>query len=303
MTRLFQPPPAEQVYRSHLPGRYNGWAVEKYFADRFPFQEESRWVEMIRTGKITVNGERIAPGHRVHLHDFIVTHMPARQEPAADRTLQVIFEDRHLRVFNKGAPLPVHPSGRYFQNSMTELLKHAYPDEVPRPVQRLDALTTGITVFAKSKPAATDLMTALKQQRVEKEYLALVHGVPASRAFEIDLPIGKRIGSARGVGPDVRNPRPARTRFEWVGSRDGLSLLRAFPLTGRTNQIRVHLAECGLPIVNDPIYGRGRGEGEAGLGLHAFQLNFICRGKRYRLKAPVPRHFGHWNEFACHPLP
>lgn len=301
MTRLYRPPPAEQVYRSHLPGRYTGWAIEKYFADRFPYQEEQHWIEMIQAGKITVNGECVEPGHRVHLHDLIVTRMPKRQEPAADRTLHVIFEDRHLRVFNKGAPLPVHPSGRYFLNSMTEILKQAYPDEVPRPVQRLDALTTGVTVFAKSKTAATDLMKALQTQKVKKEYLALVHGIPKERVFEVDLPIGKRLGSARGVGPDVMNPRPAHTRFEWVENRDGISLLRAFPLTGRTNQIRVHLAECGLPLINDPIYGLGGGE-NSGLGLHAYRIAFTCRGRHYNLKAPLPAHFGNWNEFACYQL-
>jgi len=300
MTKLFRPPPTEQIYRSHLPGRYSGFSIEKYFADRFPYQSEERWQEMLRDGKITVNGAPAEPGLKVYLHDFIVTRMAARQEPAADRTLNIIFENPHLRVFNKGAPLPVHPSGRYFQNSMTEILKREYPDETPRPVQRLDAMTTGVTVFAKTRNAARYIMKALQNKEIEKEYLALVEGIPSENNFMVDLPIGKVYGSARGCGPDAMNKKPAQTRVEWIASRGGKSLLRVFPLTGRTNQIRVHLATCGLPIINDGVYGpENRTLKTGGLGLHAYRMRFDCLGKQYQFKAPLPEHFLDYNEFVC----
>lgn len=252
---------------------------------------------MLRAGKITVNGVSAEPGLKVFLHDFIVTRMSARQEPAADRTLNIIFENHHLRVFNKGAPLPVHPSGRYFQNSMTELLKRMYPNEIPRPVQRLDAMTTGITLFAKTRKAARYLMRALQNKKIEKEYLALVNGVPEQNNFIVDLPIGKVYGSARGCGPSAMNKKSAQTRVEWIASANGKSLLRVFPLTGRTNQIRVHLSACGLPVINDGVYGPGNEAQTVGLGLHAYRMRFHCLGKKYQFKAPLPQHFSDWNEY------
>ncbi|MFQ5482144.1 MAG: RluA family pseudouridine synthase [Nitrospinaceae bacterium] len=297
MAPLYQPPPTEQVYGSHLPGRFTGFSLANYLAARFPFQPAAAWLTMILQGRVSVNGAPAGPERVLRLHDFIETRMGVREEPPVDRSLSLIYEDRHLRVFNKGAPLPVHPCGRYFENSMTELLKRAYPAERPRPVQRLDAVTTGLQVFARTRRAAADLMFAFQNNRVDKEYLALVEGVPRQTRFEVDLPIGKVQGSARGVGPAVLNPKPARTRFQWLGHRHGLSLLRVRPLTGRTNQIRVHLAALGLPLFNDPVYGNGAGA-RPPFGLHALHMQFVCLGRRVRLTAAAPDHFQEVYEFA-----
>lgn len=291
MVELYRPPPAEQILQSFLPGRYIGVSVEDYFADRFPFMSREEWRARIREGRITVNGGRVEPETVLAEHDFIETRMGIREEPAADRTLDVVYEDEAIRVFNKGAPLPVHPSGRYFKNSLTEILKEAYPQEKPRPVQRLDALTTGLVVFAKSKSAATHLMHEFTANRVDKEYLALVEGVPAENEFVVDAAIGKIPGAARGVeGPETVQVKPAVTCFEWLSTLAGRSLVRARPRSGRTNQIRVHLASLGLPVINDPVYGTGTEEAPR-YGLHAHRLRFDGMGGEIRLEAPWPPHF------------
>ena len=167
MVKLYHPPPAEQIYESYLPGQYFGYTVIGYFTNRFPYLSREEWTDRILDGRITVNGERVSPDAVLQQHDYIVTHMGVREEPPADRTLNVVYEDDTIRVFNKGAPLAVHPSGRYFKNSLTEILKEAYPNEIPRPVQRLDALTTGLIVFAKTKEAAAHLMGEFEQNRVD----------------------------------------------------------------------------------------------------------------------------------------
>lgn len=300
MTLLYRPPPSEQVYESYLPGRYAGFRVERYFAERFPYLSETQWRDLLLQDRVTVNGRPARPGLVLHLHDRIVTRMGVRQEPAADCTLRLLYEDRHLRVFNKGAPLPVHPCGRYHRNSLTELLRRAYPEEVPRPVQRLDALTTGLQVFARTRRAARDLMFAFQENRVVKDYLALVRGVPRERVFVVDRPIGKIAGSARGTGPRAQNPKPARTAVYWLAHREGVSLLRVRPLTGRTNQIRVHLAACGLPLVQDPVYGDDA-EGGRPCGLHAFRLTLVCLGRSLRLTAPPPALFDTFREWYENP--
>ena len=164
MVKLYRPPPTEQIYESYLPGKYFGYTVVGYFTERFPYLSQEEWQERILDGRITVNGEQVSPDLLLKQHDYIVTRMGIREEPPADRTLDVVYEDDAIRVFNKGAPLPVHPSGRYFKNSMTEILKEVYPDETPRPVQRLDALTTGLMVFAKSKEVAAHLMRGVQAE-------------------------------------------------------------------------------------------------------------------------------------------
>ena len=295
MVKLYCPPPAEQIYESHLPGKYIGYSVVDYFTHRFPYLSREEWLDRILDGRITVNGERVLPDSVLKEHDYIVTRMGVREEPPADRTLDVIYEDATIRVFNKGAPLAVHPSGRYFKNSLTEILKEVYPEETPRPVQRLDALTTGLVVFARTKAAATHLMREFEQNRVEKEYLALVEGIPSQKSFVVDAPVGKVEGAARAVGYQTRNPKEAVTRFEVVSALDGRTLLKAVPRSGRTNQIRVHLASVNLPVVNDPVYGE-QTDGTHCYGLHAHRLRFDGVDGEINLEAPWPEHFQpYWN--------
>ena len=290
MVQYYRPPPAEQVYESYLPGKYIGYPVVDYFTDRFPYLSREEWMDRILDGRITVNGGRVLPEVVLREHDYIVTRMGVREEPPADRTLDVVYEDANIRVFNKGAPLAVHPSGRYFKNSLTEILKEVYPDETPRPVQRLDALTTGLMVFAKSKTAATHLMREFEQNRVDKEYLALVEGTPSQKSFVIDAPVGKVIGAARAVGYQTRNPKEAVTHFEVLSVLKGRALLKAVPRSGRTNQIRVHLASVNLPVINDPVYGLGADDTHR-YGLHAHRLRFNGVDGEIRLEAPWPDHF------------
>ena len=290
MVKLYRPPPAEQVYESYLPGKYFGYTVVGYFSERFPYLSQEEWTDRILDGRITVNGEQVNPEFVLKQHDYIVTRMGVREEPLADRTLDVIYEDDAIRVFNKGAPLAVHPSGRYFKNSMTEILKETYPDETPRPVQRLDAMTTGLVVFAKSKEVATHLMREFEQNRVEKEYLALVEGIPSEKKFVVNAPIGKIKGAARAVGYQTQNPKEAVTDFEELSSLDGRTLLKAFPQSGRTNQIRVHLASVNLPVVNDPVYGQCTDDSHR-YGLHAHRLRFNGVNGEMDLQAPWPEHF------------
>ena len=290
MNRLHTLPPTEQIYRSHVPPQYDSFPIEKYFATRFSYQDEEEWSRQIRGGKIIVNGKVALIGQKLRASDLTITTGGFRIEPAADRTLSVIYEDKNIRAFNKSAPIPVHPCGRYFKNSMTEVLKDVYPDEVPRPIQRLDVTTTGVIVFARTQKAAAFLMQEFKQNRVEKEYFALVEGVPRSKQFTIDKPIGKLAASKRVVGGEIPGSQPARTDVEWLTSINGRSLLRVIPRSGRTNQIRVHLASVGLPIYNDSVYGTGKVSDQE-FNLHHRRMQFQCFDTKFQLTAIYPPHF------------
>ena len=290
MTRLQTLPPTEQIYRSHVPPQYDGFPIEKYFATRFSYQDEEEWSRQIFAGKIIVNDKVALIGQKLRTSDLTVTNAGFRIEPAADRNLDVIYEDKDIRAFNKRAPIPVHPCGRYYKNSMTEILKQVYLNEVPRPIQRLDVTTTGIIVFARTQKAAAFLMQEFKQNRVEKEYFALVEGVPESKQFTIDQPIGKLAGSKRVVGEGIPGFQSARTDVEWLTSINNCSLLKVIPRSGRTNQIRVHLASVGLPIYNDSVYGRGK-VSDFEFSLHHRCMKFRCFDTQIQLTAICPPHF------------
>ena len=290
MARLHILPPTEQIYRSSVPARYNGYPIEKYFVSRFNYQSEQEWIAQIRAGRITLNGRATQPGTVIREQDEIVTWAGMRTEPPANRQLEVIYEDRHLRIFNKSAPIPVHPSGRYFQNSMTELLKEVYPDEIPRPVQRLDVGTTGVIVFARTRQAAADLMDQFKGKYIIKEYLAIVEGIPSQKKFTINIPIGRLDGSKRGVGMDLIGAKPAVTEVELLSTCKNRSLLKVIPLSGRTNQIRVHLASLALPVMNDRIYGQ-ENNSNLPLGLHAHRMRFKCFDNLLDVTAAQPAYF------------
>ena len=173
---------------------------------------------------------------------------------------------------------------------MTEVLKDVYPDEVPRPIQRLDVTTTGVIVFARTQKAAAFLMQEFKQNRVEKEYFALVEGAPRSKQFTIDKPIGKLTASKRVVGEEIPGSQSARTDIEWLTSINNCSLLKVIPRSGRTNQIRVHLASVGLPIYNDSVYGRGK-VSDFKFSLHHRCMKFRCFDTQIQLTAIWPPHF------------
>lgn len=301
MDTLHHLPPTEQVYHSFVPVQYDGLLIEQYFAARFNYLDEEQWRRHIQEGMITLNGNPAEPGIRVKAQDQTVTRMGLRAEPPANRKLEVVYEDRRMRIFNKAAPIPVHPCGRYFKNSMTELLKDIYPDEVPRPVQRLDASTTGLIIFARTRPTAAFLMAEFKANRVYKEYLALVEGIPGQKKFIIDSTIGRIKGSKRGTGEDLVRPQSARTDCEWLATLGHLSLLRALPRSGRTNQIRVHLSSIGLPLVNDTVYGNGQ-ESLKQCGLHAWRLRFRCFENAFDITASPPESFKPFLDAAKIPL-
>ncbi len=287
---LFQPPASPQIYKSSPPYEYCGLSIEEYFSKRFSYQSREAWIEQIKNGDIFVNGVVAKTGYILKEGDRLITNAGIRQEPPADRRIKVIYEDLDIRVFNKPAPIPVHPSGRYFQNSMTEILKQLYPKETPRPAQRLDAITTGVIVFARTREAAAILMEEFQSHRIKKEYLAIVEGEPKEKQFCIDTPIGVLKGSHRGVGDQVRNAKPARTEIKWLSSHNGRSLLKVVPFSGRTNQIRVHLSSYGLPIYNDKVYGQGNDENFQ-YGLHARGLEFQYLDKTMKFTVNPPGHF------------
>lgn len=283
LARVVTPLPGSIPYVNRRPltvaGRYDGWTLEAWLADRHPHIARAVWAASVAERRLEVDG-RVASSLAtpVRAGCRVVHSMPGTVEPPVHPGIEFLHEDEALLVLGKPAPLPVHPSGRFHKNTLTALLALACPDLDLRLVHRLDADTTGVMVLAKTRAAARSLAAQFEQGRVHKEYLAWVEGVtPLSFARRDPVARHPHALGRRAVGPQGR---AAETRCERLRADDGRSLLLVRPQSGRTNQIRVHLAAAGYPIVGDAAYGGGPARPEVlttasgGLCLHAWRLGF-----------------------------
>ena len=172
------------------------------------------------------------------------------------RHFEVLYEDADVLALDKPAGLPMHPSAKFYRNTLTTLLRERYPDEPLQIAHRIDRETSGVLLVARTPSAASWLKRAFARRAVDKSYLALVKGQPPDEGV-IDQPI-KLLDSPSHVmmGPAADGLK-AVTRFRVVQRYAGHALCAAHPETGRQHQIRVHLAAIGHPIVGDKIYGAG----------------------------------------------
>ena len=233
-------------------------------------------------GGVLVDGRARAKGHKLDGGEELEFEPPAAQvstlEPQA-MALVVPYEDEHLLIVDKPAGLVVHPAPGHSQGTLVHGLL-AYDveggEEPERPgiVHRLDRDTSGLLVVARSSEAHRRLQELVQAREVTREYLALVVGRPRSRSGTIDAPIGRDRHDPLRHSLDTDTPRDAVTHFEVEELLPRHALLRVTLETGRTHQIRVHLAAIDLPVAGDPVYGRA---GELGLErqfLHAARLAF-----------------------------
>ncbi len=233
---------------------------------------------------------------------------PVAAEPAAEAIpLEVVFQDQHLLVLNKPAGLVVHPGAGRASGTLVNALLHHVKDlsgvgGVLRPgiVHRLDRGTSGLLVVAKDDATHRALAAQFAARGVEKEYLALVLGVPSPREGEIDKPIGRHPVQRKRMAVRAGG-RSALSTYRVLEAFDGAALLRVTIHTGRTHQIRVHLASIGHPVAGDATYGvRRRATSEALAlldrpALHAALLAFDhpANGRRLRFESPLPSDMAH----------
>jgi 23S rRNA pseudouridine1911/1915/1917 synthase len=241
-------------------------------------------------GRARPKSYRLEGGERVELPSVAAAEAPPPEPPA--RAPTIAWQDEHVAVVDKPAGIVVHPGAGRARGTLVELLAGVVAGGEPgRPgiVHRLDRDTSGLLVVARSEEAHRRLSALVRRRALERTYLALVRGRPASRSGRIEAAIGRDRHDPTRFSLDTDTPRDAVTHFEVVETYGEDALLRVRLETGRTHQIRVHLAAIDLPVVGDAVYGVP----EPALGrqfLHAARLAFPhpFTGERIDVESPLP---------------
>ncbi len=304
LNEIIEPLPGSRPYenrrRLKIPGKYDRLTLGEFTQRALPHLPEEYWRTACESGRmIGPEGLPMTLDHRVRAGEQYVHVLPGTIEPAVNAHIRILHEDEALVVIDKPAPLPIHPAGRFNRNTLQYLLEVLYAPQKPHAAHRLDANTTGVVVCTRTRHFARQVQPQFEAGEVEKVYLALVHGQPVEDQLTCQAPISAGPGELGSRRIDLEDGLPSETRFQVLQRyANGTTLLEVRPLTGRTNQIRVHLWHLGLAIVGDPAYLRtGQlgdsmtlAKGEPPLCLHAWKLSFRhpLTNERVRFEASPP---------------
>ena len=276
--------------------------IDKYLLEKLVFSR-SKIQKMIERGYILVNGMVVKSNYLVKLEDeIVVSEMKEEIDIIPENIpLDIYYEDDYLLVVNKPSGMVVHPApGNYSGTLVNALMYHcnnlsSINGEIrPGIVHRIDADTSGLLVVAKNDEVHTDLARQISEKSVLREYVALVHGVISEDTATIEAPIGRDINDRKKMAVTSVNSKVAVTHIRVLERYDKATLIRCKLETGRTHQIRVHLAYIKHPVVNDPVYGyKNIEDKEFGQMLHAEKLGFIhpVTHEYLEFSAPVPDKF------------
>jgi 23S rRNA pseudouridine1911/1915/1917 synthase len=259
--------------------------------------------KLIETERVTVNGAPAKAQYKLKGGDRVAMEVPdpepleVKPEPIP---LSIVYEDESLIVIDKPPGMVVHPAPGHSGGTLVNALLHHCDDlagiggvERPGIVHRLDKDTSGLIVAAKTDACMQSLTHQFKERDIHKVYLALAKGTFESKTGTIDVPIGRHKTHRKKMSTHTSAGRDAQTRYEVIRQLDGYAYLQLFPRTGRTHQLRVHLASIGHPILGDSLYGGKLGPGLpqiARQALHAHQLELThpVTGNLLQFQSPLP---------------
>jgi len=285
----------------------DGPRLDKFLAGRLGDLSRAAVQRLIEEGEVTVNGEVVKASYKVRAGDQVVAHLPAEEtDELVPETLplDVVYEDAVLLVVTKPAGLVVHPAPGHARGTLVNAVLAYCPeladsgDKRPGIVHRLDRDTSGLILIAKTEKARRALQRQFKERQVDKGYLALLDGHLQPAWGRIEAPLGRdpvhrqRMAVLPGGREAITEYHVLERFAHAVGPAAGdYSLVEAEPQTGRTHQIRVHLASIGHPVVGDRVYGRRKVRLPVERQfLHAQRLGFRhpLTGRRVELESPLP---------------
>jgi 23S rRNA pseudouridine1911/1915/1917 synthase len=278
--------------------------VDLYLIQRGVALSRSRVQKLIEEGRIRVNDLPVRPSYKVRADDRIEIEIPSPvplEVRPEEIPLEVLYEDELLLVVNKPAGMVVHPGPGNPNRTLVNALLHHCRDlpgiggrERPGIVHRLDKETSGVLVVAKTDRAHQDLSRQFKEHLITRRYLALVYGDLPKDQGTVELAIGRDLWERKKISARTTRPKAAVTHYKVLERFGVATFLAAYPKTGRTHQIRVHLAYLKHPIVGDKVYA-GRKEGLQGIPVHRHMLHAETLGilhpetrKPLRFSAPLP---------------
>ncbi|MDA8165625.1 MAG: RluA family pseudouridine synthase [Desulfobacteraceae bacterium] len=253
----------ERIIAITLTCEHAGAPLLELLACRFNYLGREEWRQELAAGRLLVNGSAGQPHDRLVEGDVLVYRPATLDEPPVDWRYAVVYEDEDLLVVDKPAPLPCHPGGRYFRHTLWARLKENRGIESPAFVNRLDRETSGLVLVAKNRTSARRCQAQFAAGEVRKTYLVVVEGAfprGESRAEgwlapDVASAVRKKLRFLRGGIGLPGQPIACGTSFRLLGWGNAMSLLAAWPHTGRCHQIRATLCSLGFPVVGDKLYG------------------------------------------------
>ena len=276
-----------------------GIRLDTYLSEKLDLSR-SKIQKLIKEGKVLVNSKSVNSSYSVKLNDEIVVNDELDYEMHVEGEnipINIVYEDDDLLIINKESGMVVHPAPGHYTRTLVNALLYKYPLEGgeefrPGIVHRLDKDTSGLMLVAKNSWTLEKLSEMISKKEVERKYLAIVDGVIKHETGTIDAPIGRDPNNRQKMKVTDINSKDAVTHFKVLERFSNNTLIECILETGRTHQIRVHMAYIGFPVNNDPIYGRGKAT-SFGQMLHSYsiKLKHPRTNKELSFTIDVPKEF------------
>ena len=279
--------------------------LDKFLSAVLPDQSRSYLQKMIKDGSVLVNGKAQKASYRIEDQDEVLVDLPELKEPeieAENIPLDILYEDDDLLMVNKPKGMVVHPSAGHLTGTLVNAVMYHCKDclsginGVMRPgiVHRIDMDTTGVLVICKNDKAHNHVAAQLKEHSITRKYRAIVHGVIKEEEGTVDASIGRHPVERKKMAAGVKNGKRAVTHYRVLQRFRNHTYIECQLETGRTHQIRVHMASIGHPLLGDTVYGPAKNPLHLqGQTLHAQVLGLIhpSTGEYLEVEAPLPEYF------------